>query len=199
MKDSSPYDIEKINRDHRRHTSADNELCSEEVHVRGAVAARLEGVYSPRYINFFCQLHYGQNYQHPELDIRELLEQEKMIEALPASTNLCSVAGWRTRLLTKLRMKLTELEEHYQRSVHGDWNRHLEVLKGDGPTTSGVSFTFFDDLRLVDDFFTKAYDVAKKNILCQSRIRYPIPALPRQVDLAILRLVSDIKTLNNFC
>ncbi|ETN70804.1 hypothetical protein NECAME_04817 [Necator americanus] len=161
-------------------------------------------------------------------DIEELLEHIRVVEELPASTNLAMVEGWRSRqfscyqysalnvdnrdrdvsieaggrgsgveqkeLLTKLRMKMTELELDYRRIVDSQWKEHLTTVKEAGSSICGISFTFANDLRVVDDFFTKAHNTASKNVIFNSNIRIGLPTLTRQVDLAIARLLSDIKT-----
>ncbi|KAK6730777.1 hypothetical protein RB195_007320 [Necator americanus] len=127
-------------------------------------------------------------------DIEELLEHIRVVEELPASTNLAMVEGWRSRLLTKLRMKMTELELDYRRVVDSQWKEHLTTVKEAGSSICGISFTFANDLRVVDDFFTKAHNTASKNVIFNSNIRIGLPTLTRQVDLAIARLLSDIKT-----
>ncbi|CAJ0593978.1 unnamed protein product [Cylicocyclus nassatus] len=126
-------------------------------------------------------------------DIKELLEQVKIVEELPHSTNLCAVKDWKPRLLTKLRMKLTELEERYRQIVDTDWNEHLKVLRKEGPSSSGISFTFFEDSSAVDTFFTKAHNIAKKNVLSEGSTRIPIPTPPYEVEQTITRLLSDIR------
>ncbi|EYC44355.1 hypothetical protein Y032_0464g1937 [Ancylostoma ceylanicum] len=129
-------------------------------------------------------------------DIKELLEHIQVVEKLPSSTNLGMIDEWRSRLLTKMRMRIAELELDYRQLVDSRWRNLLKVVKGDGPAISGVSFTFANDLRVVDDFFTKAHVIAAKNVLFDSTIRFDVPVLPRQVDLAISRLISDIKSLD---
>ncbi|KHJ98552.1 hypothetical protein OESDEN_01465 [Oesophagostomum dentatum] len=93
-----------------------------------------------------------------------------------------------------MRMKLSDLEDSYRRIVDMKWADHLSVIKHSHALASAVSFTFADDLNVVDDFFTEAHAVASRNVLFDSPIRVPIPAMPRQIELAISRLLSDIRT-----
>ncbi|KAJ1347358.1 hypothetical protein KIN20_002394 [Parelaphostrongylus tenuis] len=129
-------------------------------------------------------------------DIRELLEQIEIVEKLPLSINLCQLDEWRPRLLSKMRMKISELEEEYRRVVDSEWAKLLGTIERDGPAMSSISFTFADDMQLVLSFFNKVHQTALSNDLFVTKIRSNIPIVPLNIEKAVFRLISDIKTLD---
>ncbi|XGW19820.1 hypothetical protein V3C99_003560 [Haemonchus contortus] len=125
-------------------------------------------------------------------DIRELLEQIEIVEKLPESTNLARIDGWRSRLLTKMRMKMSQIEAQYRELIDLRWMEILKTIRTYGPAMSHISYTFASDLQLVEDFFSKALRIAASNVLFSSNIRATIPTIPYNVEVAISRIVFDI-------
>ncbi|VDL74577.1 unnamed protein product [Nippostrongylus brasiliensis] len=130
-------------------------------------------------------------------DIKEMLEQVDTVENLPKALNLDRVDGWRERLLAKIRMKITQKEEEYQQQVETKLAKILKVMKNDGPSMTRISFSFADDLIMVEEFTSEVYRVASSNILSTSTIRHSIPAIPLNVEAAISRLIFDLKALES--
>ncbi|WKX91510.1 hypothetical protein Q1695_009946 [Nippostrongylus brasiliensis] len=130
-------------------------------------------------------------------DIKEMLEQVDTVENLPKALNLDRIEGWRERLLTKIRMKITQKEEEYQHQVETKLAKILKVVKNVGPSMTTISFSFADDLRMVEEFISEVYRVASSNVLFTSTIRHSIPTIPLNVEAAISRLIFDLKALES--
>ncbi|VDP04857.1 unnamed protein product [Heligmosomoides polygyrus] len=132
-------------------------------------------------------------------DIRELLEQIDMVEKLPESTNLSRIEGWRSRLLAKMRMKISQNEDKYRHVVDVKWAKILATFKRDGPKSSSISYSFDNDLKLVQEFFDEV-GISEKSefwhFLMVSEM-YRIPSLDvnessMNID-PVLRLIKNKK------
>ncbi|VDM52915.1 unnamed protein product [Angiostrongylus costaricensis] len=130
-------------------------------------------------------------------DIRGLLEQIETVEKLPQSINLCQIDGWRSRLLSKIRMEISKLEEAYRHVVGSQWSELLRTIRRDVPSVSSISFTFPSDMQLVNDFYTEAQQVALNNDLFATDFRFHIPVTPLNVEKAISRSPLPVHLLNS--
>lgn len=100
------------------------------------------------------------------------------------------------RLLAKMRMKISQNEDKYRHVVDVKWAKILATFKRDGPKSSSISYSFDNDLKLVQEFFDEAHRIASGNVLFNSTIRAAVPSVPYHVDLAISRLIADINALD---
>lgn len=57
------------------------------------------------------------------------------------------------RLLAKMRMKISQNEDKYRHVVDVKWAKILATFKRDGPKSSSISYSFDNDLKLVQEFF----------------------------------------------
>uniref|UniRef100_A0A158PCE8 SGNH domain-containing protein n=1 Tax=Angiostrongylus cantonensis TaxID=6313 RepID=A0A158PCE8_ANGCA len=94
-----------------------------------------------------------------------------------------------------MRVEISKLEEAYRHVVGSQWCELLRTIRGYAPSVLSISFTFASDMQLVNDFYTGAQQVALNNDLFATNFRPDIPVIPLNVEKAVSRIISDIKTL----